>query len=101
MSTQTSLPTADLGARHSSPDLFVRKSSGLVRSLSVRDTFAIGFSAVALMGAWVAFTEGMGIFQGADFTFPLIIAAAVWLLSSLVVWQLTTSMPNEGGDYVY
>ena len=82
-------------------DLFIRRSSGLVREIGARDAFAIGVGSMSLAGAFATIAVGLGLFPNSDFLVPLLVAGAIWLVTALAYWQLTVVMPKSGGDYVY
>lgn len=86
------------------PDVFVRESTGLVKSVSILDAVAlnisnmsagaalatIGFTMVALQS-----TVGVNLFYGSIIAFILSIPQIV------VYTMMTRRMPRTGGDYVW
>lgn len=89
------------GASIAGEGLFVRKSSGLVREIGVRDTFGIGAGILVLMGLFPGFMIFMQLFPGTDYYLPIIIGAVVSLLLGLTYSQLVSTFPRSGGEYVY
>lgn len=81
--------------------LFVRKSSGLVREIGVRDTFGIGAGILALMALFPSFVIFMELFPGTDYYLPIIVGAVLSLLLGLTYSQLVSTFPRSGGEYVY
>jgi amino acid transporter len=84
-----------------SSDLYVRKSSGLVRTVSTKDAF---FSNLVGMGIlinifWVVFASAS--YPNADLTATVFTGLVINLLVAYVYWMLSTSMPRTGGDYVW
>jgi basic amino acid/polyamine antiporter, APA family len=82
--------------------LFVRKSSGLVRELGVRDAFAINIGGVAPTGVvGFAFLATTALFPQSDLTWPLLIAFLGTAVLCLMYSQLVASMPRDGADFIY
>lgn len=84
-----------------SSELFVRKSSGLVRTVSAKDAF---FSNLVAMGIlvnifWVVFASAS--YPGADLRATVVTALVVNMIVAYVYWMLSTSMPRTGGDYIW
>jgi basic amino acid/polyamine antiporter, APA family len=83
--------------------VFVRQSSGLVRSASALD--AVIFNAVfsAPVGATLAFGifYALGAFPGADIVLALLIAFVVNIPVCILMSMMASSMPRTGGDYVW
>ncbi|MGA3405102.1 MAG: amino acid permease [Candidatus Bathyarchaeia archaeon] len=82
-------------------ELFVRKSSGLVRTVSTSDAFISNLVGMGILVNifWVVFASAS--YPGADLTATVFTALAVNLLVAYVYWMLSTSMPRTGGDYVW
>lgn len=90
------------GATSAAPSgLFVRKSSGLVRELGIRDAFALNIGGVNPVGAGFFFFAAMALFPGMDFSWPLVIALGGAILLCLMYSQLVATMPRSGADFVY
>jgi amino acid transporter len=81
--------------------LFVRRSSGLVREMGFRDAFSVGITFTNFGSIALIFYVTFSLFPGADVTLPLILAALVSALLTLVYAQLIAAMPRSGADYVY
>lgn len=84
------------------PELFARKSSGLIREFGIFDTFTfnvIGY-ALGLVLAITPFFAG-ALFPGANIFLILIIGTAFALFNGLVYSLLAGAMPRSGGEYVY
>ena len=84
------------------PELFARKSSGLIREFGIFDTFAfnvIGY-ALGLVLAITPFFAG-ALFPGANIFLILIVGTAFALFNGLVYSLLSGAMPRSGGEYVY
>jgi APA family basic amino acid/polyamine antiporter len=84
------------------PQLFARKSSGLIREFGAFDTIAfnvIGY-ALGLVLAITPFFAG-ALFPGANIFLIVIIGTAFALFNGLVYSLLAGAMPRSGGEYVY
>lgn len=84
------------------PELFARKSSGLIREFGIFDTFSfnvIGY-ALGLVLAITPFFAG-ALFPGANIFLILVVGTAFALFNGLVYSLLAGAMPRSGGEYVY
>lgn len=81
--------------------LYVRKSSGLTRSVTATDAFLANLVGMGILINifWVVFASAS--YPGADLTATVFTALAVNLLVAYVYWMLSTAMPRTGGDYVW
>ncbi len=82
-------------------ELFVRKASGLVRSISAWDALifnvvVMGPGAVYLYGMWAS-----GLFPGVDLTLTAWVAAPFCIVIGLFYALFSVVMPRSGGDYVW
>lgn len=83
------------------PGLFTRQASGLVRELGVRDAFSVGIGGISPASFPFVIFLAVAAFPQTDLTVPLLIGAAVSVLTALTYSQLVTTLPRSGGDYVY
>ena len=84
------------------PQLFARKSSGLIREFGAFDTLAfnvIGY-ALGLVLAITPFFAG-ALFPGANIFLIIIVGTIFALFNGLVYSLLAGAMPRSGGEYVY
>jgi len=92
---------AAIGGSGSSPGLFTRKATGLVREAKTRDAlfYNLLWSSVALTFAfyWLFFA----FYPGANPYIGILIAAGLGLPGSFLYAMLTQIMPRTGGDYVF
>jgi amino acid transporter len=84
------------------PEVFVRKSSGLVRTAGVWDVLAynINFTSIGLLLVFLILL-GPAFYPGIDMRLSTIICTLVLIPLSLVFGYLASAMPRSGGDYVY
>ncbi len=82
-------------------DLFIRKSSGLVREIGLRDAMSVAAGGVSPYINVVVFYIYLAFVSNADLTLPLIVGAIMLIPLALSYAQLVSAMPRSGGDYVY
>jgi APA family basic amino acid/polyamine antiporter len=102
-------PTHPSAAEQSTtPKLFVRQSSGLVRNVSV--TNALFFNVAAFVGVGLTLypifysLADVSVWKTGPFSaygWAAIIAGLFCILLSLIFSSLTSVMPRSGGDYVF
>ena len=94
--------------RSTTPKLFVRQSSGLVRNVSV--TNALFFNVAAFVGVGLTLypifysLTGVPMWKIGPFSaygWAAIIAGLFCILLALIFSSLTSVMPRSGGDYVF
>jgi APA family basic amino acid/polyamine antiporter len=95
-------------AQSTTPKLFVRQSSGLVRNVSV--TNALFFNVAAFVGVGLTLypifysLAAVTVWKTALFSaygWAAIIAGLFCILLALIFTSLTSVMPRSGGDYVF
>ena len=85
-----------------SEEAFVRRASGLVRTLGWWDSFGIGFAQVVLgVGMVFAYFAIPSTLPHASIPGGLLLLLVVLLPILIVYTQLAFAMPRSGGDYVY
>jgi amino acid transporter len=82
-------------------ELYARKSSGLVRTVSTSHAFIANLVGMGILVNifWVVFASAS--YPNADLRSTVITALAVNAVVAYVYWMLSTSMPRTGGDYVW
>jgi amino acid transporter len=94
--------------RSTTPKLFVRQSSGLVRNVSV--TNALFFNVAAFVGVGLTLypifysLAGVNVWKAGPFSeygWAAIIAGVFCVLLAMIFSSLTSVMPRSGGDYVF
>jgi amino acid transporter len=95
-------------AQTTTPKLFVRQSSGLVRNVSV--TNALFFNVAAFVGVGLTLypifysLPGVNVWKAGPFSaygWAAIIAGLFCILLALIFSSFTSVMPRSGGDYVF
>ncbi len=101
-------PEPSAAAASTTPKLFVRQSSGLVRNVSV--TNALFFNVAAFVGVGLTLypifysLAGVPVWRWGPFSeygWAAIIAGLFCVLLALIFASLTSVMPRSGGDYVF
>ena len=85
----------------SSPSLYTRQATGLVREISVGSNIALNVSFVSLPLAVLIATQAPFAFPGASPFWVTVIAAALCVFPVLLYGLFMAVMPRSGGDYVF
>lgn len=86
----------------STPTMFVRNATGLVRELSPLDAFNLVFAAVLIpVGISQALNFGAAAFPGANVALAFLLGGILLLGFAGVYIYFTLAMPRSGGDYVW
>ncbi len=88
-------------AAPSSPSLYTRQATGLVREISVGSNIALNVSFVSLPLAVLIATQAPFAFPGASPFWVTVIAAALCVFPVLLYGLFMAVMPRSGGDYVF
>ena len=85
-----------------SPRVFVREATGLVRNLSPIDALMLGIVGITpganmtLFYLYIAF-----LYPGANVGWGVVGAIPISLIFGATYWLLAVAMPRTGGDYIY
>jgi basic amino acid/polyamine antiporter, APA family len=85
----------------SSPSLYTRQATGLVREISVGSNIALNVSFVSLPLAVLIATEAPFAFPGASPLWVTLICGALCVFPVLLYGLFMAIMPRSGGDYVF
>ncbi len=82
--------------------VFARSATGLVKELSLFDTFVFNLAANPI-GLAIVFILGfqIGLFPGSDPVLATILVAIISLFIAATYAQLSAAFPRSGGDYVF
>jgi APA family basic amino acid/polyamine antiporter len=82
---------------------FARKASGLVRGLSMWDSFGVGFMNQGLTPSiWVMISLGLSVYLGGNLIIATVLSVVLAGIGFPLVWGiLGGSMPRSGGEYIY
>lgn len=102
MVTSDPRSTTEPGEVSIAGDVFLRKSSGVIRAMSPRDGMFFGYlSAAGLYGVSLYLFLGTGTFPGANIWLSIILCGVIFGLVFVVYGVLGSAMPRSGGDYVF
>jgi amino acid transporter len=88
----------DLAAK--SGGFYARKSSGLVRELSLRDTILLNICYISFPLGFVYITQIGGLFPGVSLGLAFLIAGVIAIPHMFVYGNFAGAMPRSGGDYL-
>ena len=81
--------------------LYARKSTGLVREISVGSAFAMNVAFLSFPYGFLLVTLGPFSFPGANIALVALLAAVIVLFPITLYGSLGQAMPRSGGDYVF
>ncbi len=82
------------------PEVFVRKSSGLVRVMSSRSAFVYNVLTMGLIFPWT-YLWAPGALPGGQLVWGILLAMVLEIPIALAYVWLSTALPRSGGDYVF
>jgi len=82
------------------PEVFVRKSSGLVRVMSPSSAFVYNVLTMGLIFPWV-YLWAPAALPGGQLVWGILLAMALEIPIALAYVWLSTALPRSGGDYVF
>jgi APA family basic amino acid/polyamine antiporter len=82
------------------PEVFVRKSSGLVRVMSPRSAFIYNVLTMGLIFPWT-YLWAPGALPGGQLVWGILLAMVLEIPIALSYVWLSTAFPRTGGDYVF
>ena len=82
------------------PEVFVRKSSGLVRVMSARSAFVYNVLTMGMIFPWT-YLWAPGALPGGQLVWGILLAMVLEIPIALAYVWLSTALPRSGGDYVF
>ncbi len=82
------------------PEVFVRRSSGLVRVMSSRSAFVYNILTMGLIFPWT-YLWAPGALPGGQLVWGILLAMVLQIPIALAYVWLSTALPRSGGDYVF
>ena len=83
-------------------DVFLRRSSGVIRTLSPKDAAFYGYLVLAgFYGITFYMLSGAAIFPGANIYIAMVILLVLLAIRWVTYSGLISAMPRSGGDYVF
>ena len=89
-----------MAAVTTAPEVFVRKSSGLVRVMSARSAFVYNVLTMGLIFPWT-YLWAPGALPGGQLVWGILLAMVLEIPIALAYVWLSTALPRSGGDYVF
>src|SRR3990172_3270366 len=87
-------------ATAAAPEVFVRKSSGLVRVMSPSSAFVYNVLTMGLIFPWT-YLWAPGALPGGQLVWGILLAVVLEIPIALAYVWLSTALPRSGGDYVF
>lgn len=84
-----------------SKEVFVRKSSGITRTVSPLDAFLLNCGVMALMFGLYMYSVNVGFFSSVDVKLALVFSVLLMTPQVVTYSLFTAAMPRSGGDYVF
>lgn len=81
--------------------LYTRKSTGLVREISVGSAFAMNIAFLSFPYGFLLATLGPFSFPGSNIALVVLLAAVLVIFPIILYGSLGQVMPRSGGDYVF
>ncbi|MGH2408015.1 MAG: amino acid permease [Candidatus Limnocylindrales bacterium] len=82
------------------PEVFVRRSSGLVRVMSPSSAFVYNILTMGLIFPWT-YLWAPGALPGGQLVWGILLAMVLEIPIALAYVWLSTALPRSGGDYVF
>jgi amino acid transporter len=96
------MPAATSVAREvGGKDLYVRQSSGLVRTVSARTALLANLVGMGIIVNFFWITEASAFYPNANLITTVAIGVTINVAVGYVYWMLASAMPRSGGDYIF
>lgn len=82
-------------------ELYVRRSSGLIREISGRHSLVFNILSAGMLYGFLNIVWAYLLFPGANLASGYLLATFLNLPIALVYYLFTVSMPRSGGDYIF
>jgi basic amino acid/polyamine antiporter, APA family len=89
-----------MSTRTATPEVFTRKSSGLVRVMSPYSAFIYNILTMGLIFPWT-YLWAPGSLPGGSLVWGILLATLIEIPIALVYVWFSTALPRSGGDYVF
>jgi len=100
VTTAAAAPISGSGAAGAG-GFYTRKATGLVRGISVRDSFIMNVAFINIALGALAFTLAPYAFPGASLGLTVLFTTLLTVFPTVMYAMLAGSMPRSGGDYVF
>jgi len=85
----------------SQAEVFVRRSSGLVRNISARDALILNVMFMAPTAVFIYGIWGAATYPGVNLPMTALLAIPISLIIGLFYAMYSVTMPRSGGDYIW
>src|SRR3970282_1477850 len=92
--------STNMAGASSTPQVFTRKASGLVRVMSPYSAFVYNILTMGLIFPWT-YLWAPGALPGGKMVWGILLAMVIEIPIALAYVWLSTAMPRSGGDYVF
>jgi basic amino acid/polyamine antiporter, APA family len=100
--TVVNLPAATAVSREvSGKDVYVRQSSGLVRTVGARTALLANLVGMGIIVNFFWITEASAFYPHANLITTVAIGVTINVAVGYVYWMLASAMPRSGGDYIF
>jgi basic amino acid/polyamine antiporter, APA family len=100
--TVVNLPAAESVSREvSGKDVYVRQSSGLVRTVGARTALFANLVGMGIIVNFFWITEASAFYPHANLITTVAIGVTINVAVGYVYWMLASAMPRSGGDYIF
>ena len=82
-------------------DVYVRQSSGLVRTVSARTALFANLVGMGIIVNFFWITEASAFYPNANLITTVGIGVVINVAVAYVYWMLASAMPRSGGDYIF
>jgi basic amino acid/polyamine antiporter, APA family len=82
-------------------DLYVRQSSGLVRTVTARTALLANLVGMGIIVNFFWITEASAFYPNANLITTVAIGVLINVAVGYVYWMLASAMPRSGGDYIF
>jgi basic amino acid/polyamine antiporter, APA family len=100
--TVVNVPAAAVVSREASgKDVYVRQSSGLVRTVGARTALFANLVGMGIIVNFFWITEASAFYPNANLITTVAIGVTINVAVGYVYWMLASAMPRSGGDYIF
>jgi basic amino acid/polyamine antiporter, APA family len=99
--TVVNVPGTQVAHGASNQDVYVRQSSGLVRTVSARTALLANLVGMGIIVNFFWITEASAFYPNANLITTVAIGVTINVAVGYVYWMLASAMPRSGGDYIF
>ncbi len=95
------VPAASVAHEATGKDVYVRQSSGLVRTVGARTALFANLVGMGIIVNFFWITEASAFYPNANLITTVAIGVVINVAVGYVYWMLASAMPRSGGDYIF